>query len=59
MLLAVGASAGRTQIAWAQSANFNVNAQVLQQITVIGDRDLTFPRDPEEGVGQNEQSVLR
>ena len=42
LLLTVGASAGTAHIAPAQSANFNVNAQVLQQITVIGNRDLAF-----------------
>ena len=42
LLLAVGASAGSAHSALAQSAHFNVNAQVFQQITVIGDRDLTF-----------------
>jgi len=42
LLLTVGASAGSAHIARAQSANFNVNAQVFQQITIVGDRDLTF-----------------
>lgn len=42
LLLAVGALAGSSHIAGAQAANFNVTAQVFQQITVVGDRNLTF-----------------
>jgi hypothetical protein len=42
MLLTVGVSAGSAHGVRAQAANFTVNALVLQQITVVGDRNLAF-----------------
>jgi len=41
-MLTVGMSAGGAQSVLAQAANFSVNARVFQQITVVGDRNLTF-----------------
>jgi hypothetical protein len=42
LLLLFGLSGGSAHIARAQGASFTVNAQVFQQITVVGDRNLSF-----------------